>query len=191
MSNFESRSGRARRFRRGARSGSVAVLIGGLLTLLLIPAAASTSSASTAPAVPSALSYRLPVGPPSAVVRPFSAPTSRYAAGHLGVDLAADQGAAVSAAASGVVAYAGQVAGRGVVVIRHRDGIRTEYEPVRPSVSVGHAVVAGQQIGIVQGVHAGCPVQGCLHWGARRGEVYLNPLRLLMRLGPVRLLPGA
>ena len=29
----------------------------------------------------------------------------------------------------------------------------------------------------------------CLHWGARRGDTYLDPLSLLRPLGPVRLLP--
>jgi hypothetical protein len=34
----------------------------------------------------------------------------------------------------------------------------------------------------------GCPVAACLHWGLRRGEVYLDPLSLLAP-PEVRLLP--
>ena len=36
--------------------------------------------------------------------------------------------------------------------------------------------------------HAGCTAEACLHWGLRRGEVYLDPLSLL-RPPRVRLLP--
>jgi hypothetical protein len=33
------------------------------------------------------------------------------------------------------------------------------------------------------------PALGCAAWGARRGDIYLDPLELLRPLGPVRLLP--
>ncbi len=85
--------------------------------------------------------------------------------------------------------FAGQVAGRGLVVIAHADGVRTEYEPVRPLVPAGSAVAAGEPIGVVHGKHGRCQVDRCLHWGARRGEAYFDPMLLLRPLGPVRLLP--
>ena len=50
-------------------------------------------------------------------------------------------------------------------------------------------MVAGQRIGLVLGSHRGCPVASCLHWGARRGADYLDPLSLLRPAGIVRLLP--
>ena len=93
------------------------------------------------------------------------------------------------AAGAGVVRFAGRVAGRGVVVLVHPDGISTEYEPVATTVVTGQPVTAGQRIGRVQGRHRGCPPAGCLHWGARRGTGYLDPLSLLGPLGLVRLLP--
>ncbi|HEX8306553.1 MAG TPA: M23 family metallopeptidase [Jatrophihabitans sp.] len=119
----------------------------------------------------------------------FKPPATRYGRGHLGVDLAAAQGSAVMAAGDGVVRFAGPVAGRGVVVLVHPDGISTEYEPVAAVVAAGQRVVAGQRIGTVRGVHRSCAPAECLHWGARRGNAYLNPMSLLEPLGVVRLLP--
>jgi hypothetical protein len=48
-------------------------------------------------------------------------------------------------------------------------------------------VAAGAVLGVVVGRHLGC-VASCLHWGARRGATYIDPLSLLS-VGPVRLLP--
>jgi murein DD-endopeptidase MepM/ murein hydrolase activator NlpD len=132
--------------------------------------------------------YRAPL-PTIRVLTPFTPPPERYGAGHLGVDLAAPSGAAVLAAGSGVVGFAGPVAGRGVVVLLHPDGISTEYEPLAVAVAAGQRVVAGQRIGSVTGTHRGCAPATCLHWGARRGTAYLDPLSLLAPLGVVRLLP--
>ena len=122
------------------------------------------------------------------VVRPFRAPPTRYGPGHRGVDLAATPGQLIRSAGDGVVRFAGAVAGRSVVVIVHADGISTEYEPVRPLVAAGAAVRRGTAIARLQGHHPGCP-RACLHWGARRGPDYLDPLLLLRPLGPVVLLP--
>lgn len=83
------------------------------------------------------------------------------------------------AAGDGVVAFAGDLAGRGVVSVEHPDGLRTTYEPVTPLLPQGTVVVRGQPLGVVQAGHSGCPAAACLHWGVRRGEVYLDPLRLL------------
>jgi murein DD-endopeptidase MepM/ murein hydrolase activator NlpD len=122
------------------------------------------------------------------VLRPFDPPSTPYGPGHLGVDLRAEPLELVRAAGAGIVRFAGQVAGRGVVVIGHADGIRTEYEPVQPSVHMGDRLRAGQPIGILRGRHRGC-AGVCLHWGARRGDTYVDPLGLLQPLGPVVLLP--
>src|SRR4051812_13767773 len=142
---------------------------------------------AVAPAAPAAVVvYSRPVA--GAVVRPFVPPPTPYAAGHRGVDLSAAAGEVVRAAAAGIVRFAGPVAARGVLVIGHADGITTEYEPVRPLVRTGAAVRRGQPVAVVSGRHAGC-LGRCVHWGARRGEVYLDPLALLRPLGPVVLLP--
>jgi murein DD-endopeptidase MepM/ murein hydrolase activator NlpD len=144
-----------------------------------------------APAIESAatVDYRLPVRSPAAIVRVFEPPTTPYSAGHRGVDLRVRAGDVVWAAADGRVRFAGTVAARVVVVIEHADGISTEYEPLEVDVHTGMRVRAGQILGRVHGRHGDCAVDTCLHWGARRGSDYLDPMSLLTPLGPVRLLP--
>jgi murein DD-endopeptidase MepM/ murein hydrolase activator NlpD len=126
--------------------------------------------------------------PPPTVTRPFDELPHRYAAGHRGVDLAGAPGVPVLAAGDGVVAFAGMVAGRGVVSVDHPGGLRTTYEPVDPSVGAGQAVARGSPLGTLVAGHAGCPAAACLHWGLRRGEDYLDPMTLL-EVPEIRLLP--
>ena len=133
--------------------------------------------------------YVAPVTGAMRVVRGFEPPPSPYSAGHRGVDLATSTGEPIRAAGPGTVSFAGQVAGRGVLVIAHPDGVRTEYEPVAPTVRPGDQVRSGQPVAIVTGAHPNCSPDGCLHWAARRDGRYLDPLTLLGRLGQVRLLP--
>lgn len=134
--------------------------------------------------------WSAPVSPPQ-VERTFDAPVQKWLPGHRGVDLSAPAGTAVTTPARGRVAFVGMVAGRGVVSVDHPDPrqpggvIRTTYEPVRGSVAVGAAVEMGDTLGVVAD-DSHC-VGGCLHWGARRGEVYVDPLTFLHR--PVRLWP--
>ena len=128
-----------------------------------------------------------PVDGPRAVGRPFAPPASRYGSGHRGADLVSTPGALVRAAGAGRVSYAGLLAGRGVVVVVH-GALRTTYEPVTAAVRVGSEVAGGQALGRLESGHPACPAPACLHWGLRRGEDYLDPVRLV-RAGPVRLLP--
>ncbi|MFI1973106.1 hypothetical protein BLA24_23240 [Streptomyces cinnamoneus] len=139
-------------------------------------------------------------GPRPLVVGAWDPPPVRWAAGHRGVDLAARPGTPVRAAAPGRVSFAGTVAGLGVVSVELGPGLRTTYEPVRATVREGDRVAAGDVVGVLQaGVlphcrgGAGGASAGCLHWGLRRGEVYLDPLSLLpawmLRRPPSRLLP--
>ena len=122
------------------------------------------------------------------VARRFDPPPQRWAAGHRGVDLLARAGAVVRSAGAGSVTYAGLLAGRGVVVVAHADGTRTTYEPVVATVRRGDQVGAGQPLGRLAVVGGHCVPLVCLHWGRRRGAVYLDPM-LLLRPGPARLLP--
>lgn len=135
------------------------------------------------------VAYSAPVRGSVVIVRAFVAPTGPYAAGHRGVDLATSPDEPVVAVAAGRVRFAGPVAGRGVVVIEHPDGVLTEYEPVAPAVRAGARVARGQPIGRVHGGHLTCAPNRCLHWAARRNGTYFDPMALLARLGPVRLLP--
>ena len=137
---------------------------------------------------PAAADARLPspagwplTGAPQ-VLRAFDPPIHQYGPGHRGVDLAADRGDAVLAAAAGTVRFAGRVAGRGVVTVDH-GSVMTTYEPVHPLVLVGQSVSVGAVLGRVSsGGHCG---GRCLHWGLRQQKTYLDPLLLLAgRTGP-------
>ena len=113
----------------------------------------------------------------------------RYDPGHRGVDLQVPAAGTVLAPGAGVVTFAGDVAGRGVVSVLHPDGVRTSYEPLTPAVAAGTAVAAGDVLGRVHGSHGTFAPDTVLHWGARVGDRYVDPLTLLAPLGPVRLLP--
>ncbi|TFV72495.1 M23 family metallopeptidase [Blastococcus sp. CT_GayMR20] len=161
-----------------------------LLPVLVVLAAAlapAAAGAETSPA-PAPVPWVAPMDGRLTVTRPFDRLPHPFAAGHRGVDLRGTPWSPVLAAGDGVVVFAGMVAGRPVVSIDHPNGLRTTYEPVDPSVGAGARVTGGSPIGMLVGGHLGCPVEACLHWGARREEVYLDPLTLL-RPPRVRLLP--
>ena len=156
---------------------------------LLWAAVAGPGPAAAAPpaAVPVGL-YGWPVPGPPVLGRVLDPDAGRYGPGHRGVDLVAAVGTTVLAAGPGVVVFAGQVAGRPVVSVDHAGGLRTTYEPVTPVVAAGQPVARGTPLGTLLTGHAPCPGEACLHWGLRRGEVYLDPLTLLVP-PRVRLLP--
>jgi hypothetical protein len=157
------------------------------LLLWILTGATAALAAGADPA--SADPWTWPVGTaasPPVVVRPFAPPGQPWLAGHRGADLAADAGTTVRSAGAGVVSYAGGLAGRGVVAVVHGD-LRTTYEPVTATVSVGQRVAVGEPLGRLE-PRGHCVPAACLHWGLRRGDVYLDPLSLLSG-GPARLLP--
>lgn len=124
---------------------------------------------------------------PGPVVGAFDPPEVRWGSGHRGVDVAADPGSAVVAPQAGTVTFAGLVARKPVVVISHGE-TRTTLEPVTATVRVGTRVAAGEQVGVLEPGHA-CAAGNCLHWGLKRGDVYLDPL--LGTASPVRLLAAS
>lgn len=177
------------------------------MLLLLLPAAPSApaepgrtpvhpaAGIATRPApgvtgAPSSLgTVVLPVSSPAQVVTPFRPPTDRWGPGHRGVDLAAAPGTPIRAAAAGVIAFAGLVAGHPVVSVAHTAVLRTTYEPVLSTLPIGTVVTAGQVIGMLQDGHPSCSPASCLHWGARVGaDHYLDPMALLTGIR-VRLKP--
>ncbi|MQA26789.1 MAG: peptidoglycan DD-metalloendopeptidase family protein [Micromonosporaceae bacterium] len=168
-------------------AGGVLAGLALIATAVLLGAPAGAEENGPVRAVP-VMGYGWPLDAQPRVTRPFEPPPKPWAAGHRGVDLAATGGATVRAAGDGVVHFAGSLAGRGVVSVRHGNGLRTTYEPLEPLVAVGQAVRAGDPIGRLSPGHRGCPAVACLHWGLRHGETYLDPLSLL-GLGRVRLLP--
>lgn len=202
----------------GSRRCRVPVLLPvvALLTAALPPPGAETAGPRLLPAVRAAEAFPPAAGPDAgagtfaerdggpvwpvagrpAVLRGWEPPAGPYGPGHRGVDLAARPGTEVLAAATGRVSFAGRVAGRGVLVIELAGSgappLRTTYEPVRALVAKGDDVVAGRPVGVLEAGPFHCAA-GCLHWGLRRGDAYLDPLSLLppalLRRGPSRLLP--
>lgn len=158
----------------------VLALVPGLLVVLPLPPV-SADQAAPADGV-------WPLDPRPAVARGFDPPETRWGAGHRGVDLVGRPGQPVRAAAPGRVAFAGTLAGRGVVVVDH-GATRTTYEPVSAVVAVGDPVAAGVMLGRLQTFGSHCFPSACLHWGLIEGRKhYLDPLTLA-GAGPVRLLP--
>ena len=123
-------------------------------------------------------SYRLPVD--GRVVRPFEPPADDYGPGHRGVDLDAPPGTSVRAAERGRVHHAGDVAGVTWVSITHEDGLRTSYGPLTAlRVGEGDEVERGDVLGSVADADHGDPTRDVgLHLGARRGDHYVDPMRL-------------
>lgn len=178
-----------------------AVVLVTLLVAVLPPAHAKAgdgpSSGGGAPAVgPAPIPYVPPA--PGQVLRRFDPPEDPFGAGHRGVTLDVPVGSAVSAASGGTVTFAGPVAGVTWVVIQHPDGIRTSYGPLADvAVRVGDRIAIGGHLGRVASPAAGtslarswadafdrgltdvAPDGRGLHWGARRGDRYLDPLSLL------------
>ncbi|MFC4603059.1 M23 family metallopeptidase [Rhodococcus kronopolitis] len=136
--------------------------------------------------VAAAAAFGWPLSPRPALGRAFDPPEQDWLPGHRGVDLVGTPGGPVLAAGDGVVVFAGDVAGRPVVSVDHPGGLRTTYEPVRATVRPGLRVTRGAVLGTLEPDHPGCAE--CLHWGLRRGRLYLDPLGLV-RSTPVRLKP--
>jgi murein DD-endopeptidase MepM/ murein hydrolase activator NlpD len=118
---------------------------------------------------------------PHLVLKPFAVGPYPWSPGHRGVDLAVVPGQPVRAPSAGVVTFSGVVAGRGIVVVTHTPGgaLRSSFEPVLGSPPLGTPVTAGATIATVapslrRTDH--CSSGGCLHWGLRRGDTYLDPL---------------
>lgn len=163
----------------------------GLVVALAIGAQAQTLAApndpaASQPASPLSSGARWPISPPE-VLNGFDDPFG-YAPGHRGVDLAAAPGVPVVTSLPGRVTVAGMVAGRSIVVVQHDGEVRTTYLPVEPLVTVGQRVSSGDILGTVL-LSAHCPTISCMHWGARLGEHYIDPLSLFASAGPVVLLP--
>lgn len=147
------------------------------------PAAGSAAGSGTAPGF-----WSWPLNPRPAVVRAFDPPAKPWLSGHRGVDLrAAYDGAPVASPAAGTVSFVGVVVDRPVITVDHGNGLRSSFEAVRSDLAAGAAVAEGEVLGWIQFGHCG-PVP-CVHWGVRRGEVYLNPLALVTDLRPSILLP--
>lgn len=169
----------------------------GAVALVVLLALGAPAWASPAPATASTPDHTVAWGWPvegawaadsvPEVLRAFDPPEEVWLAGHRGVDLAAEPFSFVRSAGPGLVAFAGRLAGRGVVSVEHPDGLRTTYEPVDATIAEGDPVDTGTILGVLEPLTAHCG-RTCLHWGLRDGESYLDPLSLV-ELPPPVLLP--
>ena len=158
---------------------------------LLVPSTGRTRPVARAPDSPALHDrWAWPLRPQPTVVRPFLRPATKYGAGHRGVDLAGSPGQEVLAVEAGTVTHVGSIAGRGTLTVLHSSGIRSTYEPVvDPTVATGSPVARGAPLGRLAESGSHCAPVICLHLGAVRGEVYLDPTVLLLGGQRVRLLP--
>jgi murein DD-endopeptidase MepM/ murein hydrolase activator NlpD len=115
-----------------------------------------------------------PVSAP--VVDPFREPGCEWCPGNRGLQYATAPGTSVRAAAAGTVSFSGVVAGTRYLVVEHdQGGLRATYGGLaETALGVGDVVAAGSVVGTTG--HDG------LHFGLRRGEVYVDPAPLLGRL---------
>ncbi len=143
-----------------------------LCATLVLAATGATSHAQE-------VEYIKPMAGP--IIRHFEPPPTPYAAGHRGIDVAAPVGTDVLASAGGSVAFAGQVGGELFVSIDHADGLRTTYSFLSlVLVKAGATVAQGDRIALSGRGHAGSEADH-LHFGVRRGDVYLDPEPLLLK----------
>jgi len=135
-------------------------------------------------------SYGWPVQGP--VIRGFEPPEDPYGSGHRGIDIAAPFGSEMFSAQDGSVAFAGWINGSLFISIDHADGVRTTYSWLSAAdVTKGEVVVRGQAIGRTGQGHPGGPTPH-LHFGARVGKTYIDPMLLLERgsvVGLIHLAP--
>jgi murein DD-endopeptidase MepM/ murein hydrolase activator NlpD len=127
------------------------------------------------------------VAPPldGPVVGDFDA-SSRYE-GHWGVDIASEPGSEVTAPGSGVVTFAGRVAGMRSVTIRLSADVRVSLSYLSSiEVSPGERVTSGMVVGR-SGLAHGEPA---VHLSVRVGDTYVDPVGYLScGSGTIRLLP--
>jgi murein DD-endopeptidase MepM/ murein hydrolase activator NlpD len=129
------------------------------------------------PASPVPGSYAWPVVGP--VIRGYQPPSNPYSSGHRGIDIAVPFGTAIQAPNDGVVSFAGWVGGALYLSIDHPDGVRTTYSWLSAvSVHKGQSVRRGDVIALTGHGHPEIPTPH-LHFGARVGANYIDPMFLL------------
>ena len=158
-----------------AAASPVATLAAGRVA----PSATLWSQGAT-PLDPAYHTYSWPVIGP--IINGYRAPGTPYGKGHRGIDIGAAIGTDVKAAAPGVVAFAGSVAGALWVSIDHPDGVRTSYGYLSSiAVAKGDLVARGEVIAASGAGHPGSQIPH-LHFGARFGGEYIDPMLLLVPL---------
>lgn len=158
-------------------------LVGTALFGAAVTVAAPTAQASPETNIAPSHGWVWPLRPDPALARTFEPPATEYGAGHRGVDLVGTAGAWVRTVDDGVVSFAGDVAGVGVVSVDH-GGVVSTYQPVSAQVRPGDVVSAGEPLGHLLSSGTHCAPRSCLHLGRRSGGQYADPLALLEPTSP-------
>lgn len=100
----------------------------------------------------------------------------RWGRKHTGIDIGADLGHDIVAAADGEITFAGEMGGYGnYIVIEHQNGVETSYAHCsRIAVTVGDYVKKGQVIGYVGST--GNSTGPHLHFEVKKDGEFLNPI---------------
>jgi murein DD-endopeptidase MepM/ murein hydrolase activator NlpD len=150
-------------------------------TLLGAPAnaIAGSGAAGTSPGGPMRPGYLPPVRAP--VVDPFRLANGPYGPGNRGLEYRTIPGTVVRAANGGRVVFAGPVAGRLVVSVRHPDSRRTTLTGLaRIRVRSGDLVARGAVVGVAAAT---------LHFGVIDNGRYVDPATLLAGAARAVLVP--
>jgi murein DD-endopeptidase MepM/ murein hydrolase activator NlpD len=144
------------------------------MTLGLVAAVWAAGGVAAAPC------WRPPVA--GVVTDPFRAPACTWCAGNRGIEYRVEPNDAVSAAATGTVAFAGEVAGIRYVVVELPGGWRHTYGRLAGAdVEAGDVVVAGTEIARTTTEFL---------FGLRIGDDYVDPAPYIGRaVGRARLIP--
>ncbi len=159
------------------RSAALLALVNSLVIFALAaPALAVSDPASSngmdqpesfGPPIPGV--YRRPVE--RAVSDPFRMENGPYGAGNFGLEYETSPGDPVLAIGSGIVSFAGSVAGRLAVTVQHPDGRRSSLTGLSAvAVQAGDLVVQGQFLG---------RALSRLHLGLRERDRYVDPALFL------------
>lgn len=146
---------------------------------LLLSAEPAASQGASRP-LEGVVEHVRPVSGP--VIDPFRPPPQPWLPGNRGLEFATTPGEPVLASAAGLVTFAGQVGGNFFVTVRHEDGIRTTVGFVAEThVARGEWVRQGTLL---------ATAGESIHFTARRGDQYLDPELLFVRvIHVVRLVP--
>lgn len=110
------------------------------------------------------------------VVRYAKIPKQNWNPGHRGIDIATTVGATVTAPASGVIGFNGNVAGVPIVTVIHGTE-RSTFQPVISEFPIGTPVIQGEIFAIISPLPVHCVTRTCLHWGVIEGlTTYINPI---------------
>ena len=116
------------------------------------------------------------VGP---VVRGFDPPSAPYGSGHRGIDIATPAGSVVRAPSSGVVSFAGTIAGQRYLTIDHGGGLLSTCSFLFGLlVHKGDLVAQGEAVALSGVGHPGDTIPD-LHFGVRLNGQYVDPLDYL------------